>query len=236
MDIVPDSIHLHLGGILFPDLDQADLTGPFEVLSRIPNSTFHILAKAKQPVRDVKGLVLTPDKTFAESPQLDLLLIPGGAGVNAAMEDETVLAFVRKQAARARIVLTVCTGALVCGAAGLLKGRKATTHWASHGLLACFGAIPVNLRVVLDGAIMSCAGVTAGVDGALRAVALLRGERAAQAIQLYLEYAPEPPFNSGDPRTAPRDIVHAGRAALRDLLAERSLIVRRAAAKLGLKS
>src|SRR6266404_2012193 len=184
MSIVPDKTHLHVGGLLFPDLDQADFTGPFEVLSRIPNSTFHILAKTKQPVRDTKGLVLTPEKSLAECPQLDLLHIPGGAGVNALMEDETVLAFVRSQAATARIVLSVCTGALVCGAAGLLKGRNATTHWASHHLLEYFGATPVNQRVVHDGNLMTCAGVTAGIDGALRAVALLRGERAAQAIQL----------------------------------------------------
>lgn len=233
--MVPDKTHLHLGGILFPNFDQADFTGPFEVLACIPNSTFHVVAMTKQPVRDVKGLVLTPEKTLAECPQLDLLLVPGGAGVNAVMEDEEVLAFVRSQAARARIVLSVCTGALVCGAAGLLKGRKATTHWASHHLLESFGASPVKQRVVQDGNLMTCGGVTAGLDGALRAVCLLRGKRAAQAIQLYLEYAPEPPFSAGDPGTAPAEVVRTGRAALRELLHERSVIVRRVAKKLGMK-
>jgi cyclohexyl-isocyanide hydratase len=226
---------LNLGGILFPNLDQADFTGPFEVLSCIPNSAFYVLAKTKQPVRDVKGLALIPQRTFAQCPQLDLLLVPGGAGVNAVMEDETVLSFVRRQAPKAKLVLSVCTGALVCGAAGLLLGRKATTHWASHHLLKHFGATAVHERVVRDGNLMTCAGVTAGLDGALRAVSLLRGERAAQAIQLHLEYAPEPPFTTGSPATAPAALVRARRAALRDLLHERSIIVRRVAKKLGLK-
>ena len=233
MSIVPDSVHLHIGGILFPELDQADFTGPFEVLSRIPNSTFHILAKSKQPVRDAKGLLLVPEKALEDSPQLDLLLVPGGAGVNKVMEDETVLAFIREQAARARLVFSVCTGALVLGAAGLLTGRRATTHWASHHLLKYFGAVPVNERVVIDANIVTAAGVTAGIDGALRIASLLRGDRAAQDIQLYVQYAPEPPFNSGDPRTAPAEIVESRRNALQPLLNNRLIIVQRVAAKLG---
>ena len=233
MSVVPDNIHLHIGGILFPELDQADFTGPFEVLSRIPNSTFHILAKSKQPVRDAKGLILTPEKVLADSPQLDLLLVPGGAGVNALMEEEDVLTLVRKQAASARLIFSVCTGALVLGAAGLLKGRRATTHWASHHLLKYFGAVPINDRVVIDGNLVTAAGVTAGIDGALRIAALLRGDRAAQEIQLYIQYAPEPPFNSGNPGTAPEEIVQARREALQPLLKERLAIIQRVAAKLG---
>src|SRR5215475_8787688 len=120
MNTVPSAIHLQIGGILFPEMDQADFTGPFEILSRVPNSTFHIVAKSRQPVRDARGLLLTPEKTFAECPQLDVLLVPGGGGVNAAMEDEAVLEFVRRQAAGARVVFSVCTGALLFGAAGLL--------------------------------------------------------------------------------------------------------------------
>jgi len=236
MSVVPNEIHLQIGGILFPELDQADFTGPFEVLSRIPNSTFHILAKTKEPVRDARGLILVPEKTLNESPQLDLLLVPGGAGVNAAMEDETILKFVRDQATHARLVFSVCTGALVLGAAGLLTGRKATTHWASHHLLREFGAIPVNERVVMDGSLVTAAGVTAGIDGALKITSLLREERAAQDIQLYIQYAPEPPFNSGDPATAPPDIVQARREALKSLLSERLAIVQRVAKKLGIGS
>src|SRR5260370_19367145 len=117
MNLVPDDTHLQVGGILFPELDQADFTGPLEILSRIPNSTFHVLAKNKQPVRDAKGLVLTPEKTLSESPALDVLLVPGGGGVNAVMEDDAALAFVRKQAAGAKFVFSGCTCALICGAA-----------------------------------------------------------------------------------------------------------------------
>jgi cyclohexyl-isocyanide hydratase len=236
MSQVLDHIHLQIGGLLFPELDQADFTGPFEVLSRVPNSTFHILGKSTDPVRDARGLLLTPAKTLSESPQLDLLLVPGGGGVNAVMEDEAMLAFIRRQAAGARIVMSVCTGALLCGAAGLLKGRRATTHWASHHLLEHLGAIPVNKRVVMDGQLVTCAGVTSGIDGALQVAALLRGTEAAQAIQLYMQYAPEPPFDSGNPETAPAGIVQSTRDGLQKMMVLRQAIVQRVAAKLGFEA
>lgn len=223
---------LRIGAVIFPRVDQADFTGPFEVLSRVPDSTFHVLAKDIAPVRDAKGLILTPEATLAEAPQLDVLLVPGGIGVNALLEDEAVLSFVRDQAAGARLVLSVCTGALVCGAAGLLRGRRATTHWASFHLLELFGAIPVDQRVVVDGDLITTAGVTAGFDGALTAAALLRGERAAQEIQLALEYAPEPPFHSGTPATAPPDVLASAREALRGVTDERLAIARRVAGRL----
>jgi cyclohexyl-isocyanide hydratase len=235
MSTVPNDVHLHVGGLLFPGLDQADFTGPFEVLSRIPNSTFHILAKSKEPVRDARGLVLTPEKSLTQSPQLDLLLVPGGGGVNAMMEDETMLSFIREQGSRARFVFSVCTGALLCGAAGLLKGRRATTHWASHHFLRYFGAIPVNERVVTDANLVTAAGVTAGIDGALHVASLLRGAGAAQTIQLYMQYAPEPPFDSGNPETAPAEIVQASRNGLQQLLQDRQAIAQRVAAKLGVE-
>ena len=225
--------HLHVGSILFPKMDQTDFTGPFEVLSRIPDSTFHVIGKDKAPVRDTKGLILTPEESFDEAPQLDLLVVPGGFGVNALMEDETVLSFIREQAAGAKMVLSVCTGALVCGAAGLLKGRRATTHWASHHLLGYFGAIPVHERVVIDGSFVSAAGVTAGFDGALTVASILRGEQTAEVIQLSLEYAPEPPFDSGSPETAPSEVLEAARAALRDVTAARLDIAKRVAERLG---
>ena len=224
--------HLHLGAILFPRMDQADFTGPFEVLSRVPNSTFHVLGKTRAPITDARGLILTPQATLAEAPWLDLLHVPGGAGVNELMEDEEVLAFICKQAPRARFVFSVCTGALVCGAAGLLKGRRATTHWASLHLLKYFGALPAKERVVADGNLVSTAGVTAGIDGALRIAALLRGDRAAQEIQLYMQYAPEPPFDSGSPETAPPKVLQSGRRAMSGLLKTRLAIVKRAAARL----
>jgi cyclohexyl-isocyanide hydratase len=128
---MPPVEFLKIGGIVFEEMDQADFTGPFELLSRLPGSSFHVIGKTTKPVRDFRGLILTPTLSFAQSPQLDVLLVPGGNGVNALMEDEETLSFIRNQAAASQIVLSVCTGALACGAAGLLKGRRATTHWAS---------------------------------------------------------------------------------------------------------
>jgi cyclohexyl-isocyanide hydratase len=162
-----------------------------------------------------------------ECPALDVLLIPGGTGVNALMEDPATLAFIRRQAAGARLILSVCTGALLCGAAGLLRGHRATTHWASHHLLAAFGAEPVDARVVVDEPFVFAAGVTSGIDGALQAVALLRDTATAQGIQLYLEYAPHPPFSAGTPSTSPAEVLEATRAMLQSTIDERAAIVRR---------
>jgi cyclohexyl-isocyanide hydratase len=224
---------LSLGAILFPGVDQADFTGPFEVLSRLPGSTFHVLGKERGPVRDANGLILTPETTLAEAPPLDLLVVPGGFGVNALLEDEEVLGFLRQSAARARCLFSVCTGALLLGAAGLLRGRRATTHWASFHLLAHFGAFPVDERVVVDGNLVTAAGVTAGFDGALRVAALLRGDRVAQEIQLSLQYAPEPPFDSGTPTTAPPEVVAAVRAGMQEVVEVRRQAAERIARKLG---
>ena len=223
---------LSIGGLVFEEMDQADFTGPFEVLSRVPDSSFQVIGKTKEPVHDVKGLILTPTLALSEAPQLDVLLVPGGNGVNALMEDDEVLCFLRNQAAGSKIVLSVCTGALLCGAAGLLKGRRATTHWASHGLLSLFGALPVDARVVEDGSLVTAAGVTSGIDAALRVAAMLRGDAVAQRIQLYMQYAPEPPFDSGSPESAPAAIVEASRASMSELLKARAEIVKRAAAKI----
>jgi cyclohexyl-isocyanide hydratase len=226
--------HLQIGSLLFEGLDQIDLTGPFEVLARIPNSTYRLYGKTTQSVRDHRGLVLMPDATLADAPQLDVLHVPGGFGQEGVMEDEDVLGWIRRQAAGARCVFSVCTGALICGAAGLLNGRRATTHWASFHLLPFFGAIPVNERVVIDGNFVFAGGVTAGIDGALRVAADLRGDEVAQSIQLYMQYAPEPPFNSGTPETAP-PAIHAGaRAAVQAMTEQREVTARRVAARLGI--
>jgi cyclohexyl-isocyanide hydratase len=222
---------LIIGGLIFEDMDQADFTGPFEVLSRVPDATFHVIAKTSEPIRDVRGLVLTPTLSFGQSPQLDVLLVPGGNGVNALMEDEEVLDFLRQQAAASRVILSVCTGALLCGAAGLLEGKRATTHWASHHLLSLFGALPVDARVVQDGILVTAAGVTSGIDAALRVAAMLRGDEVAKKIQLYMQYAPEPPFNCGSPESAPASVVEATRASMRSVLDSRAEIARRAAAR-----
>ena len=233
MNDIPEEIHLNIGAIIFPRLDQADFTAPFEVLSRLPNSTFHVLWKEKMPVKDVKGLILTPEKTLFESPPLDLLLVPGGYGQEALMEDETVLSFIREQAVNAKYVFSVCTGALICGAAGLLKGVRATTHWSAFDLLEYFGAIPIDERVVIDGSFGSAASVTAGIDGALRVAALLRGDRVAQEIQLRIQYAPEPPFNRGTPASALPEILAAARSTSREITETRLTTAKRIAARLG---
>src|SRR6516225_4830213 len=156
--MIPHDTHLHIGSLLFEGIDQIDLTGPFDVLSRIPNATYRIYGKTAAPVRDVKGLRLTPDLTLAAAPPLDVLHVPGGLGQEALMEDAEVLGWIRQQAAGACSIFSVCTGALLCGGAGLLKGRRATTHWASFHLLPFFGAIPVNERVVVDGSFVFAAG------------------------------------------------------------------------------
>ena len=233
--MIPPDAHLEIGSLLFEGLDQIDLTGPFEVLSRIPNSTYRIYGKTSEPVRDLKGLRLTPDAALADAPQLDVLHVPGGFGQEALMEDEAVLGWIREQATGARSVFSVCTGALLCGAAGLLQGRRATTHWASFHLLPFFGAIPINERVVVDGKWVFAAGVTAGIDGALRLAAELRGEAAAQAIQLHMVYAPEPPFNSGTPETAPAAILAEARQAVQRITTQREGTARRIAASLGIQ-
>ena len=227
-----DSAPLEIGGLIFPRMDQADFTGPFEVLAQLPNSRFHILAKETKPIRDARNLILTPEETLQEAPRLDILVVPGGAGVNVLMEDEEVLSFIQRQAVEAKIVMSVCTGALVLGAAGLLKGRRATTHWASHHLLQYFGATAEDARVVVDGNVVTTAGVTAGFDGALRVAAMLRGNRAAQQIQLYLQYAPEPPFDCGNPGSAPPEVLAAGKKSIQQLIEQRSEIVTRVAKRL----
>jgi cyclohexyl-isocyanide hydratase len=234
MTMIPHDAHLEIGSLLFEGIDQIDLTGPFEVLSRLPNSTYRIYAKTVAPVRDVNGLRLTPDAILADAPPLDVLHVPGGHGQEALMDDADVLSWIRQQASGACSIFSVCTGALICGAAGLLKGRRATTHWSAFHMLPYFGAIPVNERVVVDGAWVFAAGVTAGIDGALRLAAELRGEETAQAIQLHMAYAPEPPFDSGTPETAPSLILEQARRSVGAITAQREQTARRVAAKLGI--
>jgi cyclohexyl-isocyanide hydratase len=231
--MIPNETHLDVGLLVFEGLDQIDLTGPFEVLARLPNATCRLYGKTLAPVRDVRGLRLTPDATLANAPQLDLLHVPGGFGQEALMDDDEVLGWLQRQAAGARCVLSVCTGALLCGAAGLLKGRRATTHWASHHLLPYFGAEAVHARVVRDGNMVFAAGVTAGIDAALRVAADLRGDAAAQSIQLFMEYAPEPPFDSGTPVRASPEVLERTRRAVADITLKRERTAQRVAQRLG---
>ncbi|HUL06722.1 MAG TPA: DJ-1/PfpI family protein [Candidatus Acidoferrum sp.] len=206
---------LQIGILVFPGVQQLDLTGPYEVFASIPEAKVHLIWKDRSPITSATGLVLAATVTFGECPALDVLCIPGGGGVNALLQDTAVLAFVRAQAEQARYVTSVCTGSLVLGAAGLLKGRRATTHWYAHDFLARFGAIPVHDRVVRDGNLITAGGVTAGIDFGLAVVAELLGQAQAEAIQLALEYAPQPPFGAGTPDEAPPAVL----AAVKDRLA-----------------
>lgn len=205
---------LQIGILVFPGVQQLDLTGPYEVFASLPNAKVHLIWKTRSAIESATGLVLSATMSFAECPALDVLCVPGGGGVNALLQDKEVLDFLRAQAARARYVTSVCTGSLVLGAAGLLKGRKATTHWLSHDFLERFGAIPVHGRVVRDGNLITAGGVTAGIDFGLAVVAELAGREQAEAIQLALEYAPEPPFNSGTPEEAPAAVLATVRERL----------------------
>jgi cyclohexyl-isocyanide hydratase len=232
--VISHDTHLLIGSLMFDGMDQIDLTGPFEVLSRVPNSTYQVYAKTGAPVRDLNGLRLVPDAPLETAPPLDVLHVPGGFGQEALMEDQEVLAWIRKQAAGSRYILSVCTGALLCGAANLLRGRRATTHWSALHLLPLFGATPVNERVVVDANYVFAAGVTAGIDGALRLAAELRGDEVAQAIQLSMVYAPEPPFNSGTPVSAPPAILEQAKLSYRKITSQREATARRIAARLGL--
>jgi cyclohexyl-isocyanide hydratase len=222
----------HVGFILFPNITQLDMTGPFEVLSRMPGSKVDVIWKRREIVTSDTGLGLLPTATFDEISSLDMVCVPGGPGIGDLLEDEETLAFLRRIAPTARYVTSVCTGALVLGAAGLLKGKKATTHWMSHDLLAPFGAIPVQQRVVQDGKVITGGGVTAGIDFALTVVAAVAGESVAQQVQLAIEYDPEPPFNCGSPASAGADLLARAREAGSARQAERAALVARAASVL----
>ena len=215
-----------IGFLVFPRLQPLDLVGPYEAFARWPEAEIHLAWKRREPLPVSSGLALAPTTTFAECPRLDVVCVPGGDGVNALIGDEETLAFLRARAAEARFVTSVCTGALVLGAAGLLKGKRATTHWAALDLLAAFGAIPVEARVARDGKIVTGGGVTAGIDFALSLLEELAGRDVAEAVQLGLEYAPAPPFAAGSSRTARPEIVARVRAAGAASRAERERLVR----------
>jgi len=218
---------LHIGLLVFPKVQQLDLTGPYDVFATMPGVVVHLVWKDLEPLLSSTGLTLVPTVTFADCPDLDVICVPGGVGVDALMEDPETLAFIRHQASTAQYITSVCTGALVLGAAGLLKGRPATTHWASHSLLEQFGAIPVKERVVRDGNLMTGGGVTAGIDFALTLIGEVFDADKSRTIQLQLEYAPAPPFDSGRPDTAPANVLAvATDRAMPGLLARRQIVER----------
>lgn len=224
---------LQIGFLLFPDVQQLDLTGPYELLAGFAEAHLHLVAKTPDPVASTTGLVLTPTTTLDRCPQCDIICVPGGAGVNALLQDDEMIAFVAQQAAKARYVTSVCTGALVLGAASLLEGKRATTHWSCLDLLPAYGATPVAKRVVQDGNVITGGGVTAGIDFGLAILAEIAGRDVAEASQLVLEYAPAPPFNAGTPDSARAEVLAAVHAQLAKRRQERERLAAAYAAKRG---
>jgi cyclohexyl-isocyanide hydratase len=218
------------GFLLFPRLTQLDLTGPYQVLASLPGAEMHLIWKTREPVVAEHGLAIVPTATFADCPPLDLICVPGGTGVNAILTDRETLDFLRRMAAGARYVTSVCTGALALGAAGLLRGKRATTHWMSLDMLRAFGAEPVAARVVVDGKLITGGGVTAGIDFGLTVAAEIAGKRVAEAIQLGIEYDPQPPFDAGSPARADAALVAQARERAADRQNERADCVKAAAA------
>jgi cyclohexyl-isocyanide hydratase len=223
---------LHIGLLIFPKVTQLDFTGPLQVFARVPGATVHLIWKRIEPVPSDSVLTLTPTVTFADGPQLDVICVPGGAGTDDLVNDEETLDFLRKQASGARYVTSVCTGSLVLGAAGLLRGYRATTHWSAMDFLPLFGATPDKTRVCVDRNRVSGGGVTAGIDFALTLAEILADRRTAEAIQLTLEYNPAPPFNAGSPDTASADVLAFLKDRLGPSAKRRSDAVQRAAARL----
>ncbi len=202
----------HIAMLIYPGMFALDMVGPLSVLQGLMNTQVHQLWKTTEPVK-AGALTIVPTGTLADCPeQLEVLLIPGGsAGTLAAMQDAELLTFVKEAASRARYVTSVCTGSLILGAAGLLKGYRATTHWAALDVLAAFGAEPVQARYVEDGNRMTAAGVSAGIDFALALAAKIAGEPYARGLQLDIEYDPAPPFAAGSPDGAGEEIAGAMR-------------------------
>jgi cyclohexyl-isocyanide hydratase len=226
------STPLQIGLLVFPRVTQLDLTGPLQVFSSVPGAKVHLIWKRIEPVASDSALVLTPTITFADCPQLDVICVPGGLGTDDMINDEEMLNFLRSQAREAKYITSVCTGSLVLGAAGLLQGYRAATHWTAMEFLAAFGATPTKTRVCVDRNRVTGGGVTAGIDFALTLVSLLINRQTAEAIQLRLEYNPAPPFNAGSPDTAPPEILTLMKERIAAAQARRGEAIHRAAARL----
>lgn len=226
------SAPLQIGLVIFPKVTQLDLTGPVQVFSNVPGAKVHLIWKRIEPVPSDSVLVLTPTTTFADCPQLDVICVPGGRGTDDMVNDEEVLDFLRAQARGAKYITSVCTGSLVLGAAGLLRGYRATTHWSAMDYLAPYGATPEKTRVCVDRNRVSGGGVTAGIDFALTLVSIMVDRPTAELIQLGLEYNPAPPFNAGSPDTAPPEILAHMKERIAPSRQRRSEAMQRAAARL----
>lgn len=223
---------IEIGILIYPGVTQLDATGPAQVLARVPGATVNMIWKTRDPIPTDAGFSIVPNATFADCPKLDVICVPGGAGQVALMTDPETLDFLRRQAETARYVTSVCTGSLVLGAAGLLKGYRSACHWAWREMLSDFGATPVAERVVRDRNRISGGGVTAGIDFGLTVAAELAGEEVAKSIQLILEYDPHPPFDSGSPEKASPERVKRLRERLAPMLESRRKVNAEAAARL----
>jgi cyclohexyl-isocyanide hydratase len=222
-----------IGMVIFEGMTALDFAAPLDVFARMPGAQVHVIGKTLAPVKTDLGFQETPTTTLAGAPKLDLLFIGGGPGVTALMEDEEVLQFFASRASEAQWVTSVCTGALVLGAAGLLRGYKAATHWAAMEVLPLLGAEPVDERVVIDRNRITGGGVTAGLDFGLAVAEQLHGSGLAQAMQLAMEYDPHPPYNVGSPRIAPPELVAGVREKLKPATQARLAAAGRAVQKAG---
>src|SRR3954452_8703940 len=223
---------LQIGLLVFPRVTQLDFTGPLQVFSSLPGAKLHLIWKRIEPVPSDTVLTLTPTMTFAGCQQLDGICVPGGRGTDDLLNDEEVLNFLRRQAEGAKYVTSVCSGSLVLGAAGLLKGYRAATHWSAMEMLAQFGATPTKTRVCIDRNRVTGGGVTAGIDFALTLVSMLVDRTTAEAIQLRLEYNPAPPFNAGSPETAPAEVLALMKERTAPFQSRRIEAAKRAAARM----
>lgn len=222
--------------IIVPDMVQLDITGPYEVLSRVPGWTLDLVAASMDPVRTDRGLTILPTQTRDTAKPSEILVIPGGTGIDTAMLDEAWLAYARREAERAKYVFGICTGSLLLAAAGLLTGRRAGGHWQARDFLAKLGAIPSDERMTVDGKFYTSGGVTSGIDAAFRVVADVVGEDTARQIQLLIEYDPAPPFAGGTPFTSPPHIVAAAKEMGRARREKREAMVEQAAQALKAKT
>jgi cyclohexyl-isocyanide hydratase len=225
----PTNAEIKAGLLLFTGMTQLDLTGPYEVLARLPNCRTQIVAKQFGPVHTDKGLIISPDVDFGSAPQYDVFAVPGGPGTDDAILDPEIVDFVRRQSLAAKFVFGICTGSLLLGAAGLLQGRRSGGHWQARDLLTHFGAVVSDKRMTVDGNIFTSGGVTAGIDMALRVAGEVAGEAAAQQIQLQIEYDPDPPFKSGTPFVAEEEIVRRALLATAQRRSIREAAVKKAA-------
>lgn len=216
---------LSFGILIFPNVQLLDVAGPNDAFAGIPGAKVHLIWKDMDPVSTTSGMEIKPSTTLAACPELDVLCIPGGGGVNPLLQDDAVLDFVRAKAAETRYVTSVCTGSLVLARAGVLQGKRATSHWNAVEFLAKMGAIPTEGRVVRDGNIYTAGGITSGIDFGLSIISDMLGEDEARTVQLAMEYAPEPPFKCGTPEKASPAIVAKARERMEQSRQERLALI-----------